>query len=296
MQQHDNLAPQNNSQEASAPMRPLSFTDILDGMFTIYRNHFHLFFKIILVYFVIGYTIDKISVFYVINSQPSESRIILLFTLVPSLLLSLFVVGGLSYASAQVYLGKNITAGDALQQTMRRYLPFLGCFVVYFIASFGMVITCIGIPFAIYFMVRWGLYGLPVLFEETPAMASLRRSTELVKGTWWRVCGIMLALFLIYQMILFIISTSITFVFFLLPGTAGIPQDAGTVKTITFIFAPLPGQIGWTAYMIRTFFTIGITALAMPIASIGSTLLYFDLRIRKEAYDIEIQATNSELA
>ena len=31
----------------------------------------------------------------------------------------------------------------------------------------------------------------------------------------------------------------------------------------------------------------------MPIGSIGSTLLYFDLRIRKEAFDIERMATSA---
>ncbi len=292
MQENDNLVPKDNSQAASTPMQPLSLTDILDGMFTLYRNHFHLFFRIVVVYFVIAYTIDKISIYFVINSLPDAISGTLFFTMLSSLLVSLFVVGGLSYASAQLFLGRNITVEAALQQSLRRYLPFLGCFVIYFLVAIGLSITCIGIPFAIYLIVRWGLYGLPVLFEETPTMASLRRSTELVKGTWWRVCGIMFAIFLIYYMIMSILSTSITFIFFLVPGTGEIPQDATALETITFVFAPSPRDIGWTVYMIRTFFTIGIAALTMPIASIGSTLLYFDLRIRKEAYDIEMQVTN----
>ncbi|MCY4401194.1 MAG: hypothetical protein OXD54_01300 [Candidatus Poribacteria bacterium] len=292
MQENNNLVPENNTQETSTPLTPLSLTDILDGMFTLYRNHFHLFFKISLVYFLIGFVIDIISMDFIVHSRPSDLPILSFFILFPSLLLSMFVVGGLSYASANVFLGRNITSGDALRQILRRYLPYLGGFIIYSLAILGMFITCIGIPFAVYFMVRWGLYGLPVLFEETPTMASLRRSTELVKGTWWRVCGIMFALLIIYYMILTIISTSISFVFFLIPGAAEIPQDATIIESMSFIFTPTPRDIGWTLYMIRSFITIGITALALPIGSIGSTLLYFDLRIRKEAYDIEMQATN----
>lgn len=292
MQEHNNLVPENATQETSTHLQPLSLTDILDGMFTLYRNHFHLFFKISLVYFVIGFVIDKISVYFVITRPPSDLPIITIYTLIPSLLLSLFVVGGLSYASAQAFIGRDITSGDALRQTLRRYMPYLGGFIIYLLVVVGLSITCIGIPFAIYFGVRWGLYGLPVLFEETPAMGSLRRSTDLVKGTWWRVCGIMLALLLIYYMILSIISTSISFVFFLIPGAAEIPQNATIAESITYIFAPSPREIGWTLYVIRSFITVGITSLALPIGSIGSTLLYFDLRIRKEAYDIEMQATN----
>ena len=35
-----------------------------------------------------------------------------------------------------------------------------------------------------------------------------------------------------------------------------------------------------------------IATFTMPISAIGSTLLYFDLRIRKEAYDIEMRVTD----
>lgn len=43
MQENHNLDPDNNIQETTTPLQPLSLTDILDGMFTLYRNHFHLF-------------------------------------------------------------------------------------------------------------------------------------------------------------------------------------------------------------------------------------------------------------
>lgn len=291
MQEQTDLAPEHNDQTATTPMQAMSFTDILDGMFTLYRNHFRLFLGIVAIYFVLGYAIDKITFLLIMNNLSSGNIMILTYPLLAATLLTLLVVGALSYASAQVFLGKQITYGAALQQALRRYLPFLGCYVVYFFVTFGLSITIIGFPFAIYLIVQWGLYSLPVLFEETTAMKSLRRSSDLVKGTWWRVFGIMLAIFVIYQMIQFILTNSFGLIFSSIIEVDE-PQAVGFLESIRRLILPTPQDIGWNAYMIRSFVVLAITAVTMPIATIGTTLLYFDLRIRKEAYDIEMQATN----
>ena len=291
MQENENLVPENSSQASTTPMQPLTVTDILVGMFTLYRNHFRLFLGIVVVYFVFGYVIDKISVYLVLDSLSAVNFMTLFWALLGSILLSVFVVGGLSYASAHVFLGRNITAGAALRQSLQRYIPFLGCFLIYSLVVFGLSITIIGIPFAIYLAIRWSLYTLPILFEGTPILTSLRRSTELVKGNWWRVFGNFLAVFLIYQMILSILVNSFGLVFLLITGNGDV-QNATLLETILRIFVPTPSDIGWTAYMIRSFFTLGIITLTFPIASIVSTLLYFDMRIRKEDFDIEMQVSN----
>ncbi len=293
MQEHNTLVPESESQDSYANMQPLSLTDILDGMFSVYRNNFQLFFKIVLVYFVIGYIIDKIGMYLVLRSTIDNILFGLIFTIGTSTILALFIMGAILYASSQIFLGKVITVEAALQQSLRRYLPLLGGFVLYILVITGLSITCIGIPFAIYMFVRWGLHSLPILVEETSVGASLRRSSELVKGNWWRVCGIMLAIILIYYMISTILSTTFSFIFMLIPGTGEMPPDATPLEMISFIFAPSPQDIGWLMYSIRTFFGLAITALLMPIASIGTTLLYFDMRIRKEALDLEMQATDN---
>lgn len=180
-----------------------------------------------------------------------------------------------------------------MQQSSQVYLTMLGGFTVYILVTVGLFITCIGIPFAVYMFVRWGLYSLPILVEGTSVGASLRRSSELVKGNWGRVFLIILAILLIYYMISFILSITVTFVYFLIPGTGGITLETSPLETFTNLFAPTPDDIGWIAYSIRSFFGIGINALLLPIASIGTTLLYFDMRIRKEALDLEMQATQN---
>lgn len=61
------------------------------------------------------------------------------------------------------------------------------------LTEFGMVllltITIVGIPFAIYRFIRWSLFAEACMLDDLSATESLRRSSELVKGRWWRTFG-----------------------------------------------------------------------------------------------------------
>ncbi len=292
MQEHNDLGQVNSSDSGTTPLQPMGFTDILDGMFTLYRNHFRLFLTIAGVSLVLSFSVDQISVFlFETDATTVASLVILLFTVLMSFALSTFVVAGVTYASAQVYLGREITPGAALQRAWQRFWTYLGSFILWLLVVGGLTITIIGIPFAIYFSVRWGLYSLPVLFEGTTARNALRRSTELVKRTWGRVFGIMLAIFLIYFMINFILEASSGFLLTWM-GLTEAEEPTGLLNTLRQLFLPTPSEIGWFSYVVRRLVSLSISALTMPIGIIGSTLLYFDLRIRKEAYDLEMQVTD----
>ena len=290
MNERNDLVQSDNNETPSTPLQPMSFVDILDGMFVLYRNHFLLFLGIVAVYIVIGFGLDLISVSVLTGAEPSTSIVIAVFTAIGSFIVSFLVVAGLAYASALVYLDRDITAQDALQQAGRRFFSLLGSAVLWGLVVVGLFVTIIGIPFSIYFSVRWGLYTLPVLFEATTARNALRRSTELVRGTWWRVFGIMLAVSVIAFMISFILEVSSGFILTLI-GVAEI-EAATPWDMIRRLFMPMPNEVGWFAYAIRRFVSVMIAGLAMPIGVIGSALLYFDLRIRKEAFDIEMQVTD----
>lgn len=292
MQEHNELAHTDNNQTATTSLQPMSFTDILDGMFSLYRSHIRLFLAIAAVYLVLGFAIDQIAVLIIKTApSPSTNMTVIGLTGICSAVVSIIVVNGLVLASAHVYLGRGITPGPSLQQAWRRFLPFLGSTILWGLVVGGLIVTIIGIPFAIYFWIRWGLYTLPVLFEETTARNALRRSTELVKNTWWRVFGIILAISLISFMITFILEASSGFLLSLV-GIAEAQEPADLVDMIRRLFIPTISEIGWFAYSIRRLLTLSIAALMMPLAPIGSTLLYFDLRIRKEAFDIEMQVSN----
>ena len=292
MQEHNDLAQVNSNETGNTHLQPMDFTDILDGMFTFYRSHFRLFITIAVVYLVLSFGVDLISVFLLeTDATMGTGLVILVFTILFSVVVSTFVVAGLAYASAHVYLGREIIPGAVLQQAWQRFWTYLGSLILWSLVVGGLTITIIGIPFAIYFSIRWGLYSLPVMLEGTTARNALRRSTELVKGTWWRVFGIMLAISLISFMIYFILEASSSFLLTWMGLTEAEAPD-NLIDSLRQLFIPTPSEIGWFSYTIRGLVSLIIATFTMPISIIGSTLLYFDLRIRKEAYDIEMQVTD----
>ncbi len=295
MQENNDSAQVNSDETQTTPIqaitRAMDFTDILDGMFSFYRSHFRLFLAIVAVYFVLEFGIELIFAYFTTLAAAGTVILISAFTLIATSVISILVTAGLMYASAHVYLGREITPGAALQQALQRFWTYLGSVMLWGLVVLGLIVTVIGIPFAIYFSVRWGLYTLPVLFEGTTARNAFRRSTELVKGTWWRVFGIMLAISLISFMIYFILEASSGFLLSWM-GLTEAEEPTGLLDTLRQLFVPTLSEIGWFSYTIRRLVSLGIAAFTMPISAIGSTLLYFDLRIRKEAYDIEMQLTD----
>ncbi len=292
MQEHNELAHPNNNATGTTALQPMDFTDILDGILTLYRSHLPLFFGIVAVYVILGFSIDQISVFLIQEgSVLGINTIVIGFTVLGNTVVSILGVAGLIYASAQVYLRKEITTKAALQQASRRFWSYLWSGILWGLVVGGLFVTVIGIPFAIYFSMRWGLYSLPVLFEETTGRNALRRSTELVKGSWWRVFGIMLAISLISFMIGFILQESFEFILSLI-GIAAPEAPANFLEQLQRLYMPISSEIGWFSYSVRRLVSLSIAFITMPIGPIGSTLLYFDLRIRKEAYDIERQVSH----
>ena len=287
MQEHRELAhPNDNITDTTSP-QPMDFTDILDGILTLYRSHLRLFFGIVAVYVILRFSIDQISVFLIQGGSVfGINTIVIGFTVLGNAVVSILIVAGLIYASARVYLRREITTNAALQQAWRRFWPYVWSGMLWGLVVGGLFVTVIGIPFAIYFSMRWGLYSLPVLFEGTTGRNALRRSTELVKGSWWRVFGIMLMISLISFMIGFILQESFEFILSLL-GVAAPEAPANFLEQLQRLYMPISSEIGWFSYSVRRLVRLSIAFITMPIAPIGSTLLYFDLRIRKEAHDIE---------
>lgn len=287
MNERNDLAHESGNETGTTSLQPMDFTDILDGVFSLYRSHFTLFLGITAVYFVLILLMDFIAMSVLFNAAPSTTIVVTFLAAAGSYVVIFWVVAALVYASAQVYLNRDVTSQEALKLALKRFWTYIGSVILWLLVVCGLFITVIGIPFSIYFGVRWGLYGLPVLLEKTTARHALRRSTELVKGTWWRAFGIMLAVFLIAIMIQFILMSA-----FVILTQITANEDTTLLETLRRLFIPMPGEIEWGIFTIQRIITIGIAALTMPISAIGSALLYFDFRIRKEALDIEMQVTN----
>ena len=297
LQSNDSSQTSNSEASPTTSLQPMGFTDILDTIFSLYRNHFRLIFGICIVYFVLTLGLNLltgISTFYFSNSGLGVMAIAVpVIASWITILISLFSIGALLFAGAQSYLGRQITAGTAFRQIARRFWSYLGSNILYMLVIGLLAITIIGIPFAIYFAARWGFYSQAVLVEETSATNALRRSSELVKGTWWRVFGILFAIFLLAFMIQTILQFSLLFVFGL---TQAIGGEEGLLKMFQQLFVPeLTTWDGLVNYIVQSFTNGVVNSLMLPVGIIGSTLLYFDQRIRKEGFDIEMRVTDTEV-
>ena len=92
----------------------------------------------------------------------------------------------------------------------------------------------------------------------------LRRSWGLVRGLFWRVFGILLLILIIRVIISGIVGA--------LLGLAGSALDANGQLIVTDVAGTIAN------------------VFVSPIAYIAVTLLYYDTRIRKEGFDIEMLA------
>jgi hypothetical protein len=110
-------------------------------------------------------------------------------------------------------------------------------------------LTILLVPVAIFLYVRWSL-AIPALFaERTRGSGSLRRSAELVSGTWWRVFGITVAV-----------------------GALTLAPQAALQRAFDGGDAVLSAAIVFVAAW-----------LVAPFAAIARTLLYLDVLMRKGA-------------
>ena len=279
---------------ARTSLQPMGFMDILDILFSIYRNHFRMIFGICAVYFFLALGVNlfiDISTFFLEGSGDGIMKIVMnpVSDWVTNIV-GLFPIGAVLFAGAQIYLGREITAGAAFGQVTHRFLSYLGSFLLWILVVGLLAITVIGIPFAIYFAVRWSFYAQAVLIEGTSVTHALRRSSELVKGTWWRVFGLVLAIFLLSFMIQVILQFSLLFAFGFTEVVSG---EGGPQEMFERMFSPkLTAWDDLVVYVIQSCINFFVSSLILPLVPIGITLLYFDLRIRKEGFGTELHVPN----
>ena len=127
------------------------------------------------------------------------------------------------------------------------------------------VIALIGlVPVLIMIYVRTVVAVPAIVLERVSGWGGLKRSWQLIGGRFWPTFGRMLLLVLITSIISGVVST-----IFQVPGNLIAPNNS-------FVFEQVAGAIA--------------AVFVGPITYIGVTLLYYDIRIRKEGFDIEMLA------
>ena len=287
-QNDTSLQDNNESALVKTPLKPMGFGEILDTTFSLFRKHFTLFLG--LVAFSIfgelaGHLLTDFFDFFFFRYFPLG-----IGTVIFSATFSIIGIGGIVIGTGATYLSETSTIRSVLETTTQRFWQLLGSTLLWWLVIGGLTITIIGIPFAIYFAVRWGLFLGPVMFEQPKVSNALRRSSELVKGTWWQMFGMLLAIFLFSTLVHMILEISIGFILIL----TNLGGEIGFIDILEWGLLSEPFENSTPLfYTILLAIHLCVYAISHPIWIIGITLLYFNQRIRKEGFDIEIQAQNT---
>lgn len=175
---------------------------------------------------------------------------------------------------SQEFIARRVGVGDAFQVGLSRFGSILmGSLLYGFAVGFGFLL-CI-IP-GLVFLSWFSLFSQVIVVEGLGGSASLSRSKDLSQGYRMRILGILVLLMIIQA---------------LLGGAEGFVLEAlfpsyeriQTVRGITV-------QTSAINQIIHVLLIFPVNALVTTYSSVCMTLLYFDLRIRKEGFDLELAA------
>ncbi len=268
-------------------LRPRSVGEILDETIRLFRENFRTFIGIVAIVQVPLFILQMVQFAIVGPAFQSFSPVArggeiqpgsLVFLQVSSFVLGLltllaFTISQAALASAisERYLGRQATVGGAYRVALACFWRVVRTNILVTIILVLLAITIIGIPFAIIRIIRWALVVPAVVFEGVGARQARSRSASLVKGSWWRVLGVLIVASIAQYLVSVIPASAIGYGL----GSLGRLISSGSPLWIITISAVVGAAFG---------------ILAAPLVPTVSTLLYYDLRIRKEGYDLEVLA------
>ncbi|MCE9564460.1 MAG: hypothetical protein K8U57_20675 [Planctomycetes bacterium] len=199
------------------------------------------------------------------------------FALLLYLVLQPIATAAILHIVMQEYLNKRATVGEAFAFAMTRFLSLLGTSILVVLILI-VAFICFCIPF-IYLGILYSVVAQVVVLEKLGGTSALSRSQQLIANYWWRAFGIIF-LCLVGQAI---VTKSLEM---------GLEAVLPSLQVIPAANGPRI-EINGTNHIIGTFVTQLARILFSTFTAICTTLLYLDLRIRKEGFDLEL-ATDSD--
>ncbi|MEH6780875.1 MAG: hypothetical protein V7618_04850 [Rhodoglobus sp.] len=116
-----------------------------------------------------------------------------------------------------------------------------------------------------------------LMIERLPLMLAIRRSWSLVRGNFWRTLGILLLIMVIVN----IVSSVVTAPLSVIGGLGvGLLNPTGNEEA---------GIVGFIVlYIVTIVVSVVISAVTIVIQAAAPALLYIDMRMRKEGFDLEL--------
>jgi hypothetical protein len=166
---------------------------------------------------------------------------------------------------ADAWLGSEPSAKRSLAFALRRLAPLLWLAVV-LVCALALAFLALVVPF-VWLAVAWSLAVPVLLFERRSGFKALARSFRLVQGRWWPILGALLCAYLLAIYVSLLVS--------LLPAFL-----ADSIASDNDLVAGIASVVGGTVSQMVT----------TPYLAAVITVLYFDQRVRKEAFDLQLAA------
>lgn len=268
-------------------LRPLPVGELLDETFKLYRTHFNVIAGVAIVVILPNLLLTLLSGSYRANplsyftqviqnaNDPSALQRIqnqnqqyigsplYLLSFPVAILLYPFTAGALYRAATSLAAGNVETIGSVLAGTARRYFAMFGLVLLTALVVLGSI-AIVTIPVVIWVVIRWAV-DTPALFAEgIGPVKAVGRSWFLTKDSWWRTLGILILVGIMVSLIQTALGALFGGIAALIPGVSD-DIRSGLVTTVATLVGALVGAIS-------------------PIAI---TLLYLDLRVRKEGLDLD---------
>jgi hypothetical protein len=220
--------------------RPMDVGAILDSAFSIYRRHF------VALVGAVAVIVVPLALLELVMGQ---------IAFLPSILIGLLPSAVGARVVADVIRGDQPTIAGIWNELTPNVVALIvtGILVVLAVIVGLLLIVIPGIIFGVWF----SLTAPVIAIESKRYTAAMGRSRELVRGSWWRVFGILLLVGVLTAVASFVV-------------TAPFGGGSGTLQPTTA--GTIAGAVA--------------NLVIAPFSALATALLYFDLRLRREGTDL----------
>lgn len=272
---------------ATPDLRPLRVGEILDVGIKVYTRHAKTLFKLVALVVI---PVQVLGVLIIISTIPDALAGANPLDFTPQItpptldlgdflvylagILLVVILGFVSTAIAtaacfkavtDAYLGGTPDWKASLRFTMDHLGPLMWVTLLATLGTLGGALLCI-LP-GIWLGIIWSVVTPVLLTEEKRGTKALGRSFGLIQTRFWPACGVIAISYLIETVLSSAIGASVAVVTF---------TDVGRNVFLSQVLSGTAGAIA--------------AILATPLRAAVIAVLYFDLRVRKEGFDLQLLA------
>lgn len=272
-------------------LQPITIKDILRQSARLYKGNFLQFVGIILLikgpYLVLGDIVVHLTELLLPDLPYAPGAVLMFVRFLELLFIGPILAAPMIIAMSEGFLGRDIGIIESYKRILKSSLPLFGTILLtgviisaIFIGTAimsssmatsgsqsGSMLIMVGAVMACVLWIRYGFIAQTVVLEGEGGFGAMKRSKHLVKGNFLKTFSVLVLVFIALSLIAGIVSLGIDKVLSFLGEYAGLLSAGGSNV---------------------------VSVLLEPFRIVAITLLYFDFRVRKEGFDLEILAEELE--